>query len=88
MTKEGGCASDGTKCRLQGGKAMEKPTIADELVKLAKGLYPIVIGMMFAFCIIFCVIEQIDIPDWFKAMLTTGTGTGIGAAVVSRKASK
>jgi len=60
-------------------------TAGEEIVSMVKGVTPYLISVLFAFCIVFCVIEEVDIPSWFIAMLGAGAGSGVTGAIVSRR---
>ena len=60
-------------------------SVADEIVRLVKGVTPYLIGLLFAFCIVYVTIQEIEVPTWIIAMLSTGAGGVGGAAVMGRR---
>jgi len=58
------------------------------IVHLVKGITPSIVLILITFCIVFCVIRGIDIPDWFKVMLGTGAGGGATGYAILKKTDK
>ncbi len=61
---------------------------SEGIVYLVKGITPSVVFILITFCIVFCVMRGIEIPDWFKVMLGTGAGGGATGYVILRKSDK
>ena len=60
-------------------------SIGQEIVNMVKGVTPYLVYALFAFCVVFCVIEGIDMPEWFIAMLGTGTGAGVTGTIMRKR---
>ena len=59
--------------------------ISEQIVTVVKGVTPYLIGFMFALCIVICAVRQLELPGWFIALLSSGTGSGVTGYITTRK---